>query len=53
MRAFMPLVFFIMFIGWVLYRALIKKDLKQNMSSLYVGLCFIAVWATIYILWIR
>lgn len=48
LRIYMPIVFLIFFIGWILYRLVIKKDLKQNLNSVYVGLFFIAVWAIIY-----
>lgn len=49
----MPLGFLMIFILWILYRLLIKKDLKQNLNSLYTGILFVAVWTVIYFLWIR
>ena len=52
-RAFMPIIFLIVFLFWILYRLLIKKDLRQNLNSLYAGLFFVAVWAVIYLLWIK
>jgi high-affinity Fe2+/Pb2+ permease len=48
LRLFIPILFFAIFIAWVLYRLLIKKDLKQNLNSLYLGLIFIGVWVLIY-----
>ncbi|PKB17857.1 hypothetical protein CLU82_3105 [Flavobacterium sp. 5] len=38
----------IAFIGWALYRLLIKKDLKQNLNNVYLGLFFIGTWALLY-----
>ncbi|WP_193553751.1 hypothetical protein [Flavobacterium silvisoli] len=48
MRIFMPIVFFILFAGWVLYRLLLKKDLLKHKAELYLGIFFIAVWAVLY-----
>lgn len=47
-RIYIPLIFSALFVAWVLYRLTIKKDLKQNMSGLYVGLLFMGVWGLIY-----
>jgi high-affinity Fe2+/Pb2+ permease len=40
----------IVFIGWIFYRLLIKKDLSENLNSLYLGLFFIAIWVLFYFL---
>lgn len=48
LKIFMPIAFLVVFIGWVLYRLVIKKDLKQNLNSLYAGLFFVGVWALLY-----
>lgn len=48
MRIFMPLGFLVVFVIWILYRLIIKKDLKQNLTGLYLGFTFFAVWAVIY-----
>ncbi len=48
MRIFMPVVFIILFAGWVLYRLLLKKDLLKHKAELYLGIFFIAVWAVLY-----
>jgi len=53
MRIFMPILYFLFFAGWVLYRLIIKRDLKQNLNSLYIGLTFTGVWALIYYLLLR
>jgi hypothetical protein len=47
-RFFIPLAFGILFLGWVLYRLLVKKDLQQNLNTLYVGGFFVGIWAVIY-----
>ena len=44
----MPLVFIVLFLGWVLYRLFIKKDLKNNLDSFYIGMFFIVLWGVIY-----
>jgi len=47
-RLYLPILFFAVFIGWILYRLLIKKDLKQNLNTMYIGLAFTGVWVLIY-----
>ncbi|WP_165917386.1 hypothetical protein [Flaviaesturariibacter aridisoli] len=53
MRIFFPLAFAAVFAGWVLYRLLVKKDLKRQLPNLYPGVFFIAVWAALYFFWLR
>lgn len=48
LRVYLPVAFIVLFAGWVLYRLLIKKDLRQNLNSLYAGLFFIALWGLVY-----
>ena len=48
LRIYMPIAFLIFFIGWILYRFVLKKDLKENLNSLYLGLFFIVIWVLIY-----
>lgn len=48
LKIFMPIAFLAVFIGWILYRLLIKKDLRENVNNLYTGLVFVVVWAVIY-----
>lgn len=50
LRFFTPLIFIVLFVGWALYRFFVKRDLKQNLNNLYLGIFFIAVWGLIYIL---
>jgi hypothetical protein len=40
--------FLALFILWILYRLLVKKDLKQNLDSLALGGFFIFLWGAIY-----
>ena len=44
----MQIGFLIFFIAWILYRLVIKKDLRKNLNSVSVGVFFIGVWALIY-----
>lgn len=37
-----------LFLGWILYRAFVKKDLRSHLNEVYVGLFFVAVWAVVY-----
>ncbi len=53
MRVLMPIGFLIVFIIWIMYRLIIKKDLKKNLNNLYIGLAFIAIWTAVYYLWIN
>lgn len=48
MRLFAGLILFVCFIGWALYRLLIKRDLHKHKTHLQVGLFFLGVWAIIY-----
>ena len=47
-RIYIPIVLIALFVLWVLYRLVIKKDLKQNLQGLYLGLLFIGIWGLIY-----
>jgi len=38
----------IAFVGWIFYRLLIKKDLKEHFHELLAGLFFVGVWFLIY-----
>jgi hypothetical protein len=41
-----------LFVGWVLYRWLVKRDLKEHKGTLVLGLMFIGVWGLLYgLLW--
>ncbi|MDB5152688.1 MAG: hypothetical protein JWR54_1439 [Mucilaginibacter sp.] len=49
MRIFTPIIFAIIFLGWVLYRDFIRKDIKKYKNEIFAGCFFIAIWAVIYI----
>jgi len=53
LRIYMPIAFLIFFVAWILYRLVIKKDLKKNLNSMYLGLFFIGVWALIYFFFLQ
>lgn len=45
----MPIVFIFLFLLYVLYLAIVKKELKQNLDKVvYPGLFFMVVWAVLY-----
>jgi len=49
MRLYFPLLLGPLFLIYILYLALIKKELKQNLAQVvYPGLFFFAVWALLY-----
>jgi len=49
MRLFMPIIFTALFVLYVLYLAIVRKNLRQNKHAvLYPGLFFIVVWGVIY-----
>lgn len=48
-----PIGLIAVFIIYILYLLLIKKDRKKLKAALYPGLVFIAVWAVIYFIWLR
>lgn len=53
MRIFIPPFLAIVFIGWVLYIWLIKKDFKNHKGDIAGGFIFLLVWALIYVwLWL-
>jgi len=53
LRFIMPVFFGILFLGWILYKLFITKDLMQNKGSLFSGLVFVVVWIFIYWLIIK
>ncbi|MBP5983593.1 MAG: hypothetical protein KA734_07715 [Fluviicola sp.] len=50
LRIFLPLIFIILFFGWMAYRLFIKKDLKNKKETVLIGFSFLAVWVLIYFL---
>jgi hypothetical protein len=53
LRIYMPIAFLVFFAGWILYRLVIKKDLKKNLNSMFLGLFFIGIWTLIYFFMIK
>ncbi|MCC7524981.1 MAG: hypothetical protein IT250_09170 [Chitinophagaceae bacterium] len=43
----------VVFVVYLLYLLLVKKDKKTVKDFLYPGLFFIAVWTVVYFLWIK
>jgi high-affinity Fe2+/Pb2+ permease len=48
MRFLTPLVFIAIFLGWFLYRLLIKKDARKNLNEILFGFFFIAIWVLLF-----
>ena len=48
LRLLLPIAVLIALFGWVLFRLLIKKDLKKNLNSLFFVVFFAAVWLLLY-----
>lgn len=48
LRTLIPIGLAILFLGWVAYRLLIKKDFKKQLPTFYLGFAFIATWVIIY-----
>jgi len=49
MYPFIAIGLLIVFVAYILYLALVKKELKQNLSKVvYPGLFFISVWTILY-----
>jgi hypothetical protein len=48
MKAFMPFLFIPVFLLWVLYRALVKKDIKNHIQEVTLGSLFVVIWVTLY-----
>ncbi len=47
LRMFIPVLLMVIFAAWVLYRLLIEKGLKRNLTNLYLGLTFSGMWLLI------
>lgn len=48
MRIIYGLVFFVLYLAWIIYHALIKRDLRRHLNDLYALTFFISIWALIY-----
>ncbi len=51
-KILLPFGLLLVFVCWVLYRLIIKKDLRQHLPGLYAGVLFIAIWTVIYV-WLK
>lgn len=38
----------IVFVGWLIYHGLIKKDIRKHRNEAYGGLIILGVWVVIY-----
>jgi beta-lactamase class A/beta-lactamase class A VEB len=47
-RIYLPIAFAVLFILWILFRLIVKRDLKKHLNTVYLGLFFGVVWAVIY-----
>jgi len=47
MLLFAAPLYFAAFIGWLIYAAFIKKNIKQNMQTVYAGSFFTVIWIAI------
>ena len=47
MRIVFGLVYIPLYLGWLVYRILIRRDLKQHMDDFYGLTFFIAIWTVI------
>lgn len=48
MKIVLPLAFTLLFVLWVLYRLVIKRDFKKHWNTFFLGLFFVAIWGVIY-----
>ena len=48
LRIYLPIAFAVLFILWILFRLIVKRDLKKHLNTVYLGLFFGVVWAVIY-----
>ncbi len=53
LRIYLSAFFIIFFLGWILYRLFIKKDLNQNINIFYLGLTFTGIWVLVYYLLLK
>lgn len=47
-RIFMVIGLLALFLGWALYRLVVKRDLMQHKGTLAVAGLFIGTWALLY-----
>ncbi len=49
---FIPIGILALFIIYILYLLIVKKDIKKFKEVLYPGLFFLAIWGIIYYFWL-
>lgn len=49
LRIYIPIGLAFLFLLWVLFRLIIKKDLRKNYNTLFLGLFFMGIWTVLYI----
>jgi len=47
-RLYIPIALFVLFVGYILYMLIVKKDKKQLKDFLYPGVLFIGSWVLLY-----
>lgn len=47
MLLFAAPLYFIAFIGWLVYATFLKKNIKQNIQLVYIGSVFSVIWIAI------
>ncbi|MBP7514446.1 MAG: hypothetical protein KA791_07855 [Flavobacteriales bacterium] len=52
LRLYIPLGLIAVFVGYVLYLLILKKDRKHLKAFLHPGLLFIGIWVVLYY-WLR
>ncbi len=48
LRIYLPIAFAALFILWILFRLIVKRDLNKHLNTVYLGLFFGVVWTVIY-----
>jgi hypothetical protein len=48
LRVYIPLALLAVFLGWIIYRLFVKRDLKKQINNLMLGGFFFGVWGLIY-----
>ena len=49
MRIFAGIFIIAVYLLWLAYHGLVKKDLKQNLNALYAYSAFAAIWSVIFL----
>lgn len=49
MLLFAAPLYLLAFFGWLVYSIFIKKNIKQNMSMVYVGSVFSIIWLVVFL----